>query len=219
MSQNLAYLKRPAKAGISKPEPIFLIHGYGSDENDLFAFASSFPEQYFIISIRAPYPMQPYGNAWYAINFDAEKGKWSNIEQAVSSRDLLHHFIQERCAHYNLNTANSTLFGFSQGSILAFALALTHPSFYKNIVGMSGYINTDLYKVKPNIEAYSHLAVFASHGTQDQVIPIEWALKTPSVLNALGIQNTFKSYPIGHGVSPQNFSDILHWLKANSRDL
>ena len=63
---------------------MIMFHGYGSDENDLFSFASELPESLFIISVKAPYAMQPYGNAWYAINFDADKGKWSDNVQAIA---------------------------------------------------------------------------------------------------------------------------------------
>ena len=41
--------------------------------------------------------MQPYGNAWYAINFDANQNKWNDVEQAISSRDLIATFIDEVC--------------------------------------------------------------------------------------------------------------------------
>ena len=73
MEMSLYCIERPAKTSKVKAIPLFLIHGYGSDENDLFSFAEGIPEYYHIISLRAPYPMQPYGNAWYAINFDAER--------------------------------------------------------------------------------------------------------------------------------------------------
>jgi len=47
------------------------------NEEDLFSFA---PEcQGTLCNIaRAPYPMPTYGNAWYAINFEADKGKWND---------------------------------------------------------------------------------------------------------------------------------------------
>ncbi|MNX75737.1 Carboxylesterase 2 [compost metagenome] len=55
--------------------------------------------------------------------------------------------------------------------------------------------------------------MFASHGTVDQVIPVEWARKAPDALKSLGIDVTYKEYPIGHGVSPQNFYDFKNWLE------
>ncbi|MFT7407353.1 MAG: phospholipase/carboxylesterase [Flavobacteriaceae bacterium] len=220
MSVNtLHYIKKPAKEGLENPKPIFLIHGYGSDENDLFSFAESLPNHYYIISVRAPYAMQPFGNAWYAINFDAEKGKWSDLEQARSSRDLLHDFIKAACEKYHLDTSCISLLGFSQGSIISFALGLQYPEAYKNLICLSGYLNEALFDEKTDKSAYKNLRVFASHGTQDQVVPYEWGANSPVLLNTMGIENEFKSYPIGHGVSPQNFSDLLHWLNSSSKAL
>ena len=40
-----------------------------SVSNDLFSFATELDDKYMVISVRAPQPMQPYGNAWYTINF------------------------------------------------------------------------------------------------------------------------------------------------------
>jgi phospholipase/carboxylesterase len=213
MDKSLYCIERPAKSSKDNAFPLFLIHGYGSDENDLFSFAERIPDHYHIISVRAPYPMQPYGNAWYAINFDAEKGKWSDLEQAVISRDLLHDFIQEKCKERHLDRNKICVLGFSQGSILSYALAFQYPEFYHKFICLSGYINESLAETKGNIEAYKNIHIFASHGTQDQVIPFDWAEKIPSQLNAIGIDHSFKSYPIGHGVSPQNFADLLEWLQ------
>ena len=214
MSTPLHYIKRPATAAQNKVIPLFLVHGYGSDENDLFSFAASFPSHYFIISVRAPYAMQPYGNAWYAINFDAEKGKWSDIEQAKNSRDLLHLFIQNKCDQYQLDQTKICVLGFSQGSILSYGLAFKYPEYYHKFICLSGYINDEISEISSNRGAYKKIKVFASHGSQDQVIPLEWAQSIPDQLNAVGIDNTFKQYPVGHGVSPQNFTDLIAWLEA-----
>ena len=94
------------KSSLTQNAPLLIMmHGYGSDENDLFSFSSELPEELFIISVRAPYPMQPYGNAWYAINFDENQGKWSDNEQAKQSRDLIAKFIDEAIAEYPVKTA------------------------------------------------------------------------------------------------------------------
>jgi phospholipase/carboxylesterase len=59
---------------------------------------------------------------------------------------------------------------------------------------------------------FSNLTIFASHGTVDQVIPVAWGRKAKPILENLGIATTYKEYPIGHGVSPQNFYDFKNWL-------
>ncbi|MEM9679456.1 MAG: alpha/beta fold hydrolase [Bacteroidota bacterium] len=212
MAIPLHYNKRPSILKENAPL-LIMCHGYGSDENDLFSFATELPEELFIIALRAPYPMQPFGNAWYAINFDAEMGKWSDNDQARSSRDLIAKCIDEACDTYPVNKDNVTLLGFSQGTILSYSVALTYPEKVKNIVALSGYINSDIIPENVNTDQVSHLDFYCSHGSVDQVIPVEWARQTPGILDALGINYVYSEFPVGHGVAPQNFYEFNDWLK------
>lgn len=211
MTSKLNYITRPSSLKENAPL-LIMCHGYGSDENDLFSFASELPDELFIISLRAPYAMQPYGNAWYAINFDADKGKWSDNEQAKQSVDLISEFIEYACSTYAVNPDNVTLLGFSQGTILSYAVALSYPKKVKNIVALSGYINEDILPEKIEESDVAHLNFFCSHGSVDQVIPVDWARKNPVFLKALNINHVYLEYPVGHGVAPQNFYDFKNWL-------
>ena len=146
------------KSTLTENAPLLIMmHGYGSDENDLFSFASELPKELFIISVKAPHPMQPYGNAWYAINFDADKGKWSDNKEAIESRDLIATFIDEVVTTYPVNKNNVSLLGFSQGTILSYAVALTYPEKIKNIIALSGYINKDIFPQDIENRDYSKL--------------------------------------------------------------
>lgn len=213
MSQSLSlhHITKPSSLKENAPL-LIMLHGYGSDENDLFSFASELPEELFIISVRAPYPMQPFGNAWYAINFDAEKGKWNDQQQAEASRDVIANFIDEAVAHYPVNKDNVTLLGFSQGCILSCAVALNYPEKIKNIVGLSGYIYHDILPENLQEKDYSHLNFYCSHGSVDQVIPVDWARQTPVFLKSLNIKHHYAEFPVGHGVAPQNFYEFKNWL-------
>lgn len=204
-------VRKPVQETAQKAPLILLLHGYGSDENDLFSFAEELPEHYCIISARAPHPMQPYGNAWYAISIDHEGVKTSDNEGAKVSRDLIASFIDEAVQAYDLDPYNVTLLGFSQGTILSYGVALTYPEKVKNVIGLSGYINEALIDLKSNA-AYSHLNIYNSHGTVDQVIPIEAARKTPAFLKNIGIESTLSEFPVGHGVHPTNFYEFKEWL-------
>ena len=165
-----------------------------------------------MVSARAPYDMQYGSYAWYAINFDADENKFSDLEQAKTSRDLVANFIDELTANYAIDENNVTLVGFSQGTILSYAIALSYPEKVKRIVAMSGYLNQEMLVddyLKNNL---SNLKFFISHGTVDQVVPVEWGRKAKPFLNNLGIESVYKEYPIGHGISPQNFHDFKEWL-------
>lgn len=209
----LYHLVREPKIKKDKNPLLLLLHGYGSNEADLFSFAPELPDEYFVVSVRAPYELMHGSYAWYAINFDADENKFSDIEQAKQSRDLIIDFIDELIANYAIDANNVTLVGFSQGSILSYAVALSYPEKTHQIVAMSGYLNTDMARSGFENNDFSNLKIFASHGTVDQVIPVEWARKSIPVLEKLGITITYKEYPVGHGVAPQNFFDFKNWLQ------
>lgn len=211
---SLEHLVRPAKK--EKPGLILLLHGYGSNEEDLFSFAPELPEDGFVISARAPYNLEMFGHAWYAINFDAANGKWSDDEQAIESRDKIVGFIDEAIAAYDLDADDVTLIGFSQGTILSYAVALSYPEKIRKVVALSGYINAPILTKGYQENDFSKLGIYASHGQVDQVIPLEWAQRTPEFLKNLGIDHIYEEFPVGHGVSPQNFHSFRNWLTEKS---
>jgi len=212
MNLSLEYKIREPKVKLDKNPLLLLLHGYGSNEADLFSFAAELPDEYYVISARAPYDMQYGSYAWYAINFDADQNKFSDHDQAKVSRDLIAGFIDELIQTYPIDPEKVTLIGFSQGSILSYAVALSYPEKVQKVVAMSGYLNLEIVSDDYLKNTFNNLKIFASHGTSDQVIPVAWARKTPAILENLGIDITYKEYPIGHGVAPQNFYDFKNWL-------
>lgn len=198
---------------IKKNAPLLvLLHGYGSDESDLFSFADELPNELFILSLRAPHKLQPYGNAWYAINFDAQQNKWNDIEQAQEAMKIIISCIEQACTQYDLDKNNVSLLGFSQGCILSMALAINHPELIKNVIGLSGYLCEEFIEEDRTKKDFSHLDFYCSHGSSDQVIPVDWARETPNFLTEKGIKHTYSEFPVGHGVAPQNFFEFRKWL-------
>ncbi|AVR46454.1 phospholipase [Christiangramia fulva] len=215
MAANLSLkhlVRKPKKETTAKAPALIMLHGYGSDENDLFSFAEELPDELFIISAKAPFRMQPFGNAWYAIHWDSTDGKFSDDQQAIESRELIKKFIDEVVDNYPVDPENINLLGFSQGSILSYAVALSYPEKVKNVVALSGYINEAILKEGFENNDFSQLKFYCSHGSQDQVIPVEWARKTKPFLDKLQIENSYSEFPVGHGVAPQNFWEFREWL-------
>lgn len=210
---SLHYVIREPKTKKDKNPLLLLLHGYGSNEEDLFSFASELPEAYYVVSVRAPYDLMYGSYAWYAIDFDANENKFSDLTQARLSRDLIAGFIDELLAKYAIDPQSVTLVGFSQGSILSYAVALSYPEKISRVVAMSGYLSADMATEDYAKNDFSKLRIFSSHGTADQVIPVDWARKTKPALDQLKIANVYKEYAVGHGVAPQNFFDFREWLK------
>jgi phospholipase/carboxylesterase len=210
---NLHYLVQEPKTIKDQNPLLILLHGYGSNEEDLFSFAPELPDDSYVISVRAPYDLQPYGHAWYAIHFDADENKFSDNVQAKQSVEIIASFIDEIVKQYPVDNKNVTLIGFSQGAILSYATALTYPEKISKVVALSGYFNQDILPEVIDTKVISHLKFFVSHGTVDQVIPVDWARKAKPALENLGLEVEYQEYPIGHGVSPKNFFDFKNWLQ------
>ena len=196
----LEYIIREPQIKIKRSPVIFMLHGYGSNEEDLFSFANA-----------APYHLASFGYAWYMINFDADQNNWSDTQQAIESRDLIMQAIEEACRVYDLDARNVTLLGFSQGSILSMAVALSYPKKIRNVIALSGYLNKDIIKEGYERE-HSMTHFYISHGSSDQVIPVEWARQTPVILDSIDVKYRYEEFPVGHGVSPQNFYSFREWL-------
>ena len=210
---SLQYISREPNSISEKTSLLILLHGYGSNEEDLFSFATELPEDLIIISARAPQSLGFGGYAWYTIHFNTSVDKFSDIPEAIASRDLIAKFVTEVQEKYNISPAKTFLLGFSQGTILSYAVALNYPEKVQKVIALSGYINPDLLPKDIDASNYTNLDFFISHGNVDQIIPVEWANKAPQFLNDLHIKNCYQEYPVGHGVAPKNFFDFKKWIE------
>lgn len=200
---------RYQKAEMTSEHSIFLLHGYGSSEDDLFGFARYLPSNHHVFSLRAPYSTGMNGFAWYAISFDSDGTKWNDTTQALDSVNLIFNEIHRLRKQYQLSGTIS-LIGFSQGAILSLALAHHYPDGFSKIVALSGYLNEELSP--DNQKKQSSAQFFMSHGTEDQVIPLEWASYSAKRMTENGLDIQFKTYPTGHQIHPDNFKDLLAFI-------
>ena len=213
MELSLKYLIREPKIKKEKNPLILLLHGYGSNEADLFSFATELPDEYYIVAARAPFDLQYGSYAWYAINFDEGMNKFTDDAQAIVSRDMIVTFIGELTTNFAIDKDDVTLLGFSQGSILSYAVALSNPEKVQQVAALSGYIHESIFVNDFSTKDFSKLRIFASHGNVDQVIPVQWARLVQPFLQKLNVDVEYHEYPVGHGVAPQNFADFLKWLE------
>ena len=205
-------VRRPLKESDTSPV-LFLLHGYGSHEEDLFSFANYLPEEYLIISLRAPLSLSFGGYAWYSIHFNEQQDKWSDDAEAKKAQEIILYNIDYQLEQFKLKGQKVSLLGFSQGAILSWAVGLSHPERIDQLIALSGYVNEDIFSYAE--KGLDQLRIFSSHGTQDPTLPIEWARKGISLVEKKEISVAYKEYPQGHGINQDNFNDLLSWLKAN----
>lgn len=213
MNIPLEYRFSAPKQTEKKPPLLIMLHGYGSDENDLFSFADQLNSKFLIVSLKAPLPLPWGGNAWYEITYSENAEKWTNIPQAKESMNLILESIES--IQKEFNTKETYLLGFSQGAILSYGISLSYPEKIDGVLALSGYIEPKLIPEK--LDAGHYPDYFGSHGTQDPVIPVGWAENAAAYLKENGIPIEFHLYAMAHGINPECFKDMVDWLET--RDL
>ena len=179
---DLKYLVREPENINSKTPLLILLHGYGSNEEDLFSFVPTLPKEWLIVSFRAPLNTPYEGFSWYDIDLMNEENR-IDLPQAKKSMEAILESIMQISNRYGLTDNETHLAGFSQGGILSYALALHHPELFSKIACMSCYPEEKLLdhivKDKKKLE---RLRFFVSHGIDDAVIPLDWAKKGAELL-------------------------------------
>lgn len=194
---------------------IVMLHGYGSHEMDLFSMAESLPAEAHIYSLRAPHRLPWGGFCWYTIEFSSDgKVTGQNLGEALASRELIHKFINSILKDHDLNieTANVLIMGFSQGAILGYSVALTYPESVSALVAMSGYLNRQILPEQMEYSRLQHLNILITHGTEDPVIPYDWAKKSAEFLEKNFINHRFYGYRAGHSIDIQAFEEIKKFV-------
>lgn len=200
-------------ATISPSTPLLiLLHGYGSNEEDLFSFVPTLPQDSLIVSFRAPKNAQFDGYSWFDINLmDVENRV--DILEAKEAINLIFSEINKLKIKYNLTNSKVNLCGFSQGGIICYALALHEPELFSKIAILSAYPEEKLLSLSGiNKKRYENLRFFISHGSDDTIIPLEWGRKGADLLYDLNCFFSFREYMNGHGVNQKNYMDLMEFF-------
>jgi phospholipase/carboxylesterase len=189
---------------------IILLHGRGTNEDDLLGLTDYLDPRFFVVSARAPYAFDDGGGSytWFGLQ---EVGK-PDPEQFNEAFGFLLRFIEDVKAGYPVDPTNVFLFGFSMGSIMSFAVGLTRPSAVRGIVAHSGYI-PETVSLQIAWRDLASLSFFVAHGVHDPVIPIEKARRTHELLLKTHADLTYKEYPIPHTISEESLADLSRWLQ------
>jgi phospholipase/carboxylesterase len=183
---------------------LILLHGYGSDENDLFALLPSLPERFVVAAVRAPLspPWPAPGFSWYSI-----RGLDGRDPQAVT--DAAARVVEFVDAASDAREIG--LLGFSQGAAVALQALRLHPDRFGFALNLSGY------PVPGDMPRDAELAerrppVFWGRGTRDDVIPEALVAHATEWLPR-HVELSGRVYPgLTHSVSEQELLDVRVFL-------
>ena len=186
---------------------LLLLHGVGSNEANLASLAASLPEELEVILLRGPLQIGPQGFAWYQVNFTSN-GPSFNQEQAESSRQQLHHFID------TLPKLPTVIAGFSQGGIMSASLGLTEPELVTGFAILSGRMLRELDPRIASAERLKSVSAFIAHGHQDNVLPVAWAKEADDWLTRIGVAHETRFYDMSHEIVAEELADFSKWLSS-----
>lgn len=212
-SENLAlhYLVRQPTLKTSTHKAIILLHGVGSNEQDLFSLTDQLPGDYFIIAARGQYTLGPGRYAWYNVDFSTGKPV-INAEQELSSREVLKQFIAQLKKKYSLDEIY--IGGFSQGAIMSYSVGLTSPEQVRGIIALSGRVLEPIQASVTGNDKLSRLKIFVAHGIQDGTLPVYYAQQAKAFLQTLQVPLEYHEYTIGHQINAEVLKDLVAWLKG-----
>jgi phospholipase/carboxylesterase len=206
---SLVYRFQPARATLAGPAPgLLLLHGRGVDEQDLLGLAPALDPRLAVVSARAPYSLGA-GYHWYEL-LDIGRPEERSFRQAL---ELLDAFSAGITARHGLNPAQLYVLGFSQGAMMAGALALTQPARFAGTVALSGYLPLHA-GLALDATRQADRAWFVAHGEHDPVIPVSFGRESRDYLTAAGANLTYREYPIPHAISDTELADVASWLST-----
>ncbi|MBD1362597.1 esterase [Mucilaginibacter sp. ZT4R22] len=198
-----------------KPGLILLLHGIGSNEEDLFRLANRFPPDFVIVSARAPYTISNGKYTWFELGFNNGE-RVINAEQAEKSRLVINTFISQLIDKYDLDSKKVFLGGFSQGGIMSYSVGLTFP---KKLAGIFILSSRLLPEVKPLIrskEELQSLPIFIAHGKNDPVLPLAYAHDALAYLKPMTNNITYNEYDMVHTLGDKELGDLVDWILLKS---
>jgi phospholipase/carboxylesterase len=190
------------------PAVIFL-HGRGADEEDLLGIAPMLDDRFLIIGARAPFAFPYGGYTWY----DLEQIGSPHRGMFEESYHKLSTFLDDVCAGYPVRLDRVLLFGFSMGTVMAYALALTRPDMIHGVAANSGYLPEDT-SLSYRWQDLARTEFFITHGVSDPVIPVTLGRRARDIITHSTAKVTYREYPVLHTLGEQALADVLDWTRT-----
>ena len=177
---------------------LLMLHGRTGDEDSMWVFAHKFPGDVWLVAPRAPHPALPSGYSWVpaALPEDQRASLVDFRDSAMSVVSMLDAFAEQ----HHIGADQFDITGFSQGAALACAVALAHPDRIRRLAMLAGFVPQGVEEIIA-AQPLKGIPVFVAHGTQDELVAIDYARESVSLLEQAGAHLTYCEARIGHKVS------------------
>ena len=198
----------------AKPEKVVLmLHGYGSNGQDLISLAPLLAEaapNAIFLSPDAPFvcDMSAMGRQWFPLqSFDPGY----MLEGIRRSEPILNHYIDQVLEQLELEDKDLVLLGFSQGTMMSLYAA---PRRKHAIAGVIGYSGALLGEAELSSSAIQKMPVVLIHGEDDQVVTFDRHEHAKSALKTHGFDIETLTIPgLPHSIDDAGIKTGAAFLK------
>lgn len=189
-----------------RPKLMIVLHGRGDSSKPFRQLPEELelPEMNYLL-LNAPRKYDG-GYSWYGLEPNHKKG-------ILRSRERLHLLVEELVMQ-GWRTEDVFLFGLSQGCLMACDLAMTYPSRFAGLIGVSGYVwFFERWKSKLSKSIYKTPWIM-THGFDDEDIPIEETRAQVKRLLRTGLRVEWMEMAKGHEVEVTYEAPMLgRWVR------
>jgi len=190
----------PPASGGAPRSIVILLHGYGSNGDDLIGLVpywrGALPDTVFV-SPNAPQPCPgaPGGYQWWPLTTLSPDARAAGARAAAPVIDA---FIDTQLTRYGLAEDRLALVGFSQGTMMALHVA---PRRERQLAGVVGYSGMLADAASPAAELRTKPPVLLIHGDADPMVPVAALALAQATLAPLGFDvATHVSPGLGHSI-------------------
>ena len=187
---------------------LLLIHGWTGDENSMWVFVRNFSPKNWILAPRAPHAAPEGGFSWRPRPPAANFGRPSLDDLAVSAEALIQ-LMDAYQAEAGIEASQFDVMGFSQGAAMVNVLSCLYPQRVRKAGVLAGFMPSGMEGIVAR-KPLAGKSMFVTHGTQDQMVPIDRARASMALLEQAGANVTYCEAEVGHKVS----ADCLRALET-----
>jgi len=190
-----------------------LLHGYGSDNEDMLSLGLSFRSlmpNTAIISVNGTWEADKGGGyQWFSLK---TMNLFSILKEIKISYNLLNKFIDEQLARFSLNNRNLLLGGFSQGAMMSLYTGVRRKSDPLGVLSFSGMMPDTVATL--NKELTSRPEVLLIHGTEDRTVPFNSMEKAENLLREFDVPYESHSiHGMGHMINDEALEYATRFIK------
>jgi phospholipase/carboxylesterase len=195
------------------PHPTILaLHGWGANGMDLLGLAPYLAGGRFLLLCpqgRVEVPRGPtVGYGWFPLTMGAApdpRAFAAGVEDATR-------FVDVALRRYPVDTTKLVVLGFSQGGVIAYALALAEPERFAALVALSSWLPAPLMQTLPP-RSRDRLPALVHHGTRDDLIDVARGRESVEHLRQLHVPVTYREFGMGHEINAESLADLSGWLE------